>query len=122
MHSSGAFNADVLPFNLLDDDEYTLLQDNLDIGYYEAKEVIISTGDVPEGLYIILKGCVSELDVKSADKRLGHTFVHYTNNDYFGAWSALRGSSIHDSCKTEMEHRSRQLGRRWGAQPCWLSA
>ena len=52
MHSSGAFNADVLPFNLLDDDEYTLLQDNLDIGYYEAKEVIISTGDVPEGLYI----------------------------------------------------------------------
>lgn len=96
MHSSGAFNADVLPFNLLDEDEYRLLQDNLDIGYYEAKEVIISTGDVPEALYIILKGCVSELDVQSADKRLGHTFVHYTNNDYFGAWSALRGSSIHD--------------------------
>ena len=96
MHSSSAFNGDVLPFNLLDEDEYTLLQDNLDIGYYEASEVIISTGDVPEGLYIILKGCVSELDVKSADKRHGHTFVHYTNNDYFGAWSALRGSAIHD--------------------------
>ena len=96
MHSSNAFNADVLPFNLLDEDEYTLLQDSLDIGYYQAGEVIINTGDVPEGLYIILKGCVSELDVQSADKRHGHTFVHYTNDEYFGAWSALRGSSIHD--------------------------
>ena len=96
MHSSNAFNADVLPFNLLDEDEYLLLQDSLDIGYYQAGEVIISTGNVPEGLYIILKGCVSELDVQSADKRHGHTFVHYTNDEYFGAWSALRGSSIHD--------------------------
>ena len=96
MHSSTAFNADVLPFNLLDEDEYTLLQDNLDIAYYQASEVIISTGDVPEGLYIILKGCVSELDVQNADQRRGHTFVHYTNDDYFGAWSALRGSAIHD--------------------------
>jgi len=96
MHSSNAFNADVLPFNLLDEDEYSLLQDSLDIGYYQVGEVIISTGDVPEGLYIILKGCVSELDVQSADRRHGHTFVHYTNDEYFGAWSALRGSSIHD--------------------------
>ena len=96
MHSSNAFNADVLPFNLLDEDEYSLLQDSLDIAYYQASEVIISTGDVPEGLYIILKGCVSELDVKNADQRRGHTFVHYTNDDYFGAWSALRGSAIHD--------------------------
>jgi len=96
MHASNAFNADVLPFNLLDEDEYSLLQDSLDIAYYQASEVIISTGDVPEGLYIILKGCVSELDVKNADQRRGHTFVHYTNDDYFGAWSALRGSAIHD--------------------------
>ena len=96
MHSNNAFNADVLPFNLLDEDEYTLLQDSLDIGYYQTGEVIISTGDVPEGLYIILKGCVSELDVQGTDKRHGHTFVHYTNDEYFGAWSALRGSAIHD--------------------------
>jgi CBS domain-containing protein len=96
MHPSNAFNTDVLPFNLLDEDEYKILQDNLDIGYYQASEVIISTGDVPEGLYIILKGCVSELDVQSLDKRHGHTFVHYTNDDYFGGWSALRGSAIHD--------------------------
>ena len=31
MHASNAFNADVLPFNLLDEDEYSLLQDSLDI-------------------------------------------------------------------------------------------
>ena len=49
MHASNAFNADVLPFNLLDEDEYSLLQDSLDIAYYQASEVIISTGDVPEG-------------------------------------------------------------------------
>jgi len=52
MHASNAFNADVLPFNLLDEDEYMLLQDSLDIGYYQTGEVIISTGDVPKGLYI----------------------------------------------------------------------
>ncbi|MDC9720344.1 MAG: putative nucleotidyltransferase substrate binding domain-containing protein [Gammaproteobacteria bacterium] len=96
MHSSNTFNADVLPFNLLDEEEYRLLQDNLDIGYYQAGEIIISTGDVPEGLYIILKGCVSELDVQNIEAHHGHTFVHYTNDDYFGAWSALRGSAIHD--------------------------
>ena len=96
MQTSNGFNTDVLPFNLLDESERTLLQDNLDIVYYQASELIIKTGASPEGLYIILKGCVSELDVQSSDTRHGHTFVHYTNDDYFGAWSALRGSAIHD--------------------------
>ena len=96
MNSSSGFNADVLPFNLLDEDERTLLQDNLDIVYYQTSEVIIKTGNAPEGMYIILKGCVSELDVQSSDVNHGHTFVHYTNDDYFGAWSALRGNAIHD--------------------------
>ena len=96
MNTSNAFNADVLPFNLLEEDEYLLLQDNLDIGYYQQGEVIISTGDVPEGLYIILKGCVSELDTQNDANTHGHTFVHYAADEYFGAWSALRGSAIHD--------------------------
>jgi CBS domain-containing protein len=96
MHTDNSFNADVLPFNLLDEEEHRLLQDSLDIGYFQAKEAIIQTGDVPEGLYIILKGCVSELDVQVEDNRHGHTFVHYTANEYFGAWSALRGRAIHN--------------------------
>ena len=25
-----------------------------------------------------------------------HVFVHYTNEDYFGAWSAIRGTAIHN--------------------------
>jgi len=96
MLTDNTFNADVLPFSLLDEEEHQLLQDNLDIGYYQAGEAIIKTGDVPEGLCIILKGCVSELDVRSHNDRHGHTFVHYTANEYFGAWSALRGRAIHD--------------------------
>lgn len=96
MLSSNDFNTDILPFNLLDEDERSLLQNSLDIVYFRQGEVIIQTGNSPEGLYIILKGCVSELDVQGGGALHNHTFVHYTSGEYFGAWSVLRGHAIHD--------------------------
>ncbi|MEH6625187.1 MAG: DUF294 nucleotidyltransferase-like domain-containing protein [Motiliproteus sp.] len=89
------FNVDNLPFSLLDERERTVLKNNLDIAYYQKGEYLITAGEPPEGLFIILKGQVRESEVKQegVDE---HVFVHYTNEDYFGAWSALKGKAIHN--------------------------
>ena len=34
--------------------------------------------------------------LKMQTSAVGTRLWHYTNDDYFGAWSALRGSAIHD--------------------------
>ncbi|WP_010325312.1 putative nucleotidyltransferase substrate binding domain-containing protein [Marinobacterium stanieri] len=93
-----AFNMDNIPFSLLNEDEQALLGKNLDIGYFQQGEAIIAAGEKPEGLFIILKGRVSESEAadKSEDGGGQHIFVHYENEDYFGGWSAVRGTAIHN--------------------------
>lgn len=93
-----AFNMDNIPFSLLNEDEQALLGKNLDIGYFQQGEAIITAGEKPEGLFIILKGRVSESEAadKSEDGGGQHIFVHYENEDYFGGWSAVRGTAIHN--------------------------
>ncbi len=96
---STSFNSSNLPFSLLTPSELKTLEDNLDIAYYQKGGLIIEADKAPEGLYIILKGRVSESEVKSEASHDGtgqHIFVHYTNDDYFGAWSALKGRAIHN--------------------------
>jgi CBS domain-containing protein len=88
---------DNLPFSLLDEREQTLLRQTLDIGYFQKDEVIMQAGSVPEGVYVVLKGKVSESEVHSGEAdRQEHIFVHYENEDYFGAWSAIKGNAIHN--------------------------
>ncbi|MBT00661.1 MAG: cyclic nucleotide-binding protein [Oceanospirillaceae bacterium] len=89
-----SFKMDNIPFSLLDQQEQALVASNLDLGYYQAGEKIITAGEAPEGVYIILKGRVSEIDV--GEDKQQQVFVHYENEDYFGGWSALRGTAIHD--------------------------
>ncbi len=89
-----SFKMENMPFSLLDAKERALLSASLDIGYYQAGEVLLAAGDVPEGVFIIFKGRVSESDAR--EDVPDHVFVHYTNEDYFGAWSALRGKAIHN--------------------------
>ncbi len=92
-----SFNMDNLPFSLLDEREQTLLRQTLDIGYFQKDEVIMQAGSVPEGVYVVLKGKVSESEVHSGEAdRQEHIFVHYENEDYFGAWSAIKGNAIHN--------------------------
>lgn len=88
------FNAANLPFSLLEPNELALLQSNLDIGYYQKGEHLITAGEAPEGLFIILKGKV--LESESREGEAEHVFVHYSDEDYFGAWSALKGKAIHN--------------------------
>ena len=93
-----SFNMDNMPFSLLDERESNLLRQNLDIGYYQKGEVLLAAGAEPEGVFIILKGRVSESEAveEGQSDQQHHVFVHYTNEDYFGAWSAIRGKAIHN--------------------------
>lgn len=93
-----SFNMGNMPFSLLDENESALLRQNLDIGYYQKGEVLLAAGDEPEGVFIIYKGLVSESEAVSEGdgSEQQHVFVHYTNEDYFGAWSAIRGTAIHN--------------------------
>ncbi|WP_028471183.1 DUF294 nucleotidyltransferase-like domain-containing protein [Neptunomonas japonica] len=92
-----SFNMDNLPFSLLDEREQALLRQTLDIGYFQKDEVIMQAGSVPEGVYVVLKGKVSESEVHAGEAdRQEHIYVHYENEDYFGAWSAIKGNAIHN--------------------------
>lgn len=93
-----SFKMENMPFCLLDEQGQNQLRASLDIGYYQAGETLLAAGDVPEGVYVILKGQVGESDVVESDdeKQHEHVFVHYANEDYFGAWSAIRGKAIHN--------------------------
>lgn len=88
-----SFKMENMPFSLLNESEQNLLRSSLDITYYQQGERIMSAGDEPDGVYVILKGKVSETD---ADTEEEHVFVHYTDEDYFGGWSAIRGQAIHN--------------------------
>ncbi|SIS46913.1 DUF294 nucleotidyltransferase-like domain-containing protein [Neptunomonas antarctica] len=91
-----SFNMDNLPFSLLTKKEQALLRQNLDIGYFQKGEVIMESGSVPEGVHVVLKGKVSESETRDNKGGHEHVFVQYENEDYFGAWSAIKGKAIHN--------------------------
>lgn len=90
-----SFNMENLPFSLLTEEEQVLLRQHLDIGYFQKGEVIMAAGSVPEGVHVVLKGRVGESEAQE-DTGQTHVFVHYENEDYFGAWSAIKGKAIHN--------------------------
>ncbi|MBU2964825.1 DUF294 nucleotidyltransferase-like domain-containing protein [Amphritea sp. 2_MG-2023] len=91
-----SFKIENMPFSLLTEKEQAILISSLDIGYYQSGETILAAGSVPEGVYIILKGRVAESDEVEEKNAQEHLYVHYTNEDYFGGWSALKGKAIHN--------------------------
>lgn len=90
-----SFKMDNMPFSLLNETEQNQLRASLDIGYYQKGERVLSAGEEPEGVYVILKGRVSESELAEQGQP-EHVFVHYTNEDYFGGWSAIKGQAIHN--------------------------
>jgi CBS domain-containing protein len=100
---SSTFTISNLPFSLLAPPEQALLQQSLDIAYYQQGETIIAAGGESEGVYIILKGRVSESEERSQqDAALPEqVFVQYQADDYFGGWSAIRGSAMHNFIAVE---------------------
>jgi len=91
------FKMDNLPFSLLTESEQTTLRNNLDIAYFQKGEVVMAAGSVPDGVHVILKGRVSESESRDASEGQQHQiYVQYQNEDYFGAWSAIKGKAIHN--------------------------
>lgn len=91
-----SFNMTNMPFSLLTEAEQVMLRNSLDISYYQSGETILAAGDVPEGVYVVLKGVVSESEAEVDSGSVEHVFVHYTDEDYFGGWSAIKGRAIHN--------------------------
>lgn len=90
-----SFKMENMPFCLLNETEQALLRSSLDLAYFQQGDSILAAGEEPEGVYIILKGRVSESESSDAGTE-EHVFVHYTDEDYFGGWSAIRGQAIHN--------------------------
>ncbi|MDN2660515.1 putative nucleotidyltransferase substrate binding domain-containing protein [Neptunomonas phycophila] len=92
-----SFKMDNLPFSLLTESEQATLRNHLDIAYFQKGEVVMAAGSVPEGVHVILKGRVSESESRDDESGQSHqVYVHYENEDYFGAWSAIKGKAIHN--------------------------
>lgn len=96
-----SFKMGNLPFSLLTESEQTFLRSNLDIGYYQSGEVIIKAGEQSEGVYVVFRGRVAESEPLDEDDEMLHVFMHYENEDYFGGWSAMHGSAIHNFTAAE---------------------
>ncbi|NRP09320.1 MULTISPECIES: DUF294 nucleotidyltransferase-like domain-containing protein [unclassified Marinobacterium] len=91
-----SFKMGNLPFSLLTESEQEFLRANLDIGYYQSGEVIIKAGEQSEGVYVVFRGRVAESEPQDEGDEMLHVFMHYENEDYFGGWSAMHGSAIHN--------------------------
>lgn len=96
-----SFKMGNLPFSLLTESEQAFLRSNLDIGYYQSGEVIIKAGEQSEGVYVVFRGRVAESEPLDEDDEMLHVFMHYENEDYFGGWSAMHGSAIHNFTAAE---------------------
>jgi CBS domain-containing protein len=57
---SATFDAATAPFDRLTPTEVETLQASLDVVYFRPNDTIIAEGGAPEGLYIVIKGCVEE--------------------------------------------------------------
>ncbi|MGB0663608.1 MAG: putative nucleotidyltransferase substrate binding domain-containing protein [Pontibacterium sp.] len=88
------FRMDNMPFSLLTESEQSFLRSHLDLAYFQKGEVILKAGEKPEGIFVILKGRVAESESSGGED--SHIYVNYTDEDYFGSWSVLRGEAIHD--------------------------
>lgn len=93
---SSSFDAHHIPFTLLEAGELQLLNKHLEITYFHPGDEILTAGEESEGLFIIFKGRVREQDpIEEEDDASAHTFIHYTDHDFFGAWAVLNGKAIH---------------------------
>ncbi|WP_200763711.1 putative nucleotidyltransferase substrate binding domain-containing protein [Nitrosophilus alvini] len=71
------FLSSIHPFDELNEQELDFIAQNIDIGYYKENSVILENDDIPEFLYIILKGNVKEVD------RYDETVYIYHEKDFF---------------------------------------
>ena len=57
-----AFNFSVSPFDCLDASEQRLIRDQVNVAYFRPDEVLLDAGDVPQHLFVLIKGYVQQFD------------------------------------------------------------
>ena len=57
-----AFNFSVSPFDCLDASEQRLIRDQVNVAYFRPGEVLLDAGDVPQHLFVLIKGYVQQFD------------------------------------------------------------
>lgn len=57
-----AFNFSVSPFDCLDASEQRLVRDQVNVAYFRPGEVLLDAGDVPQHLFVLIKGYVQQFD------------------------------------------------------------
>ena len=57
-----AFKFSVSPFDCLDASEQRLVRDQVNVAYFRPGEVLLDAGDVPQHLFVLIKGYVQQFD------------------------------------------------------------
>ena len=83
----------VPPFDLLSPEQIKVLSTELHLEYFDSGESIIGAGEVPDGLFVILKGKVEEYDGNYVERNSDHLIAQYSEGDMFGSLAVLKGEA-----------------------------
>lgn len=86
---SATLDVSTAPFDRLTPEEIEILRGSLDVAYFRPNESIIAQGAAPEGLYIIIKGCVEE-------RAQGELLGLLGPKDFFDSRALVQGAGISD--------------------------
>ena len=84
---SAILDVSTAPFDRLTPEEAEILRNSLDVAYFRPNETIIAEGAAPEGLYIVIKGCVEE-------RAQGELMGLLGPRDFFDSRALVQGAGV----------------------------
>ena len=84
---SAILDVSTAPFDRLTPDEIEILRGSLDVAYFRPNETIIAEGAAPEGLYIVINGCVEE-------RAQGELMGLLGPKDFFDSRALVQGAGV----------------------------
>jgi CBS domain-containing protein len=84
---SAILDVSTAPFDRLTPEEADILRNSLDVAYFRPNETIIAEGAAPEGLYIVIKGCVEE-------RAQGELMGLLGPRDFFDSRALVQGAGV----------------------------
>jgi CBS domain-containing protein len=84
---SAILDVSTAPFDRLTPEEIEILNGSLDVAYFRPNETIIAEGAAPEGLYIVIKGCVEE-------RAQGELMGLLGPKDFFDSRALVQGAGV----------------------------
>ncbi|MBF0158411.1 MAG: cyclic nucleotide-binding domain-containing protein [Magnetococcales bacterium] len=88
LHNPRSFIVAIQPFDRLNEQEMVRVLDALDIQFFPREQVVLKAGDVPEFLYILIKGVVREEDAEGL-------VAFHGPEDLFDPTALIAGSTHH---------------------------